>query len=591
MLRTHTCGQLTKVDTEKKVTLTGWINKRRDLGSMIFIDLRDRYGMTQLVFDTKVSLQAYEDAKTLRNEWVILIEGKVSKREKTNPNLKTGEIEILVDNVKVLSKSKNLPFSIFEDKTETNEELRLKYRYLDLRRKPIFDKILMRHIAMLEVRNFLSENDFLEVNTPILCKSTPEGARDYLVPSRIYPGNFYALPQSPQLFKQLLMIGGVDRYFQLANCFRDEDPRADRQPEFTQIDIEMSFGSQEDIFEISENLVKSLFKKCLNIEISTPFIKMSHKECLENYGTDKPDLRFDMKLIRIDDIAKKSSFEKFIQVLSNQGCIKAINIKNGSDLSRKKIEEHISFVRPFGIDTLFSIKKKDNTLISGLTKFFSVDDLLLLEKKLNIEENDLVLIAADTEPKVNQALDHLRRKLAKERNLIKNTSFKFLWAIDFPLLEYDDEDKRYVSKHHPFTRPKLEDLGLLDKDPSKVRAEAYDLVLNGYEIAGGSMRIYDSELQEKIFEKLNLSKEEIKQKFGFFIDALSFGTPPHGGIAYGFDRLIMLLTNTENMRDVIAFPKTLKGLDLMMQSPSHADPKQLKELKINNKEDTNINWT
>jgi len=590
MIRTHTCSELNKSHVGKKVKLAGWVNKRRDHGSMIFIDIRDRYGLTQLVFDPEISKKAHELAKELRNEWVILIHGEVSLRKMPNNNLKTGEIEISVETLEILSKSKSSPFPIFEDKTQTNEELRLKYRYLDIRRRAILEKIIIRHKALLETRNFFSENDFLEINTPILSKSTPEGARDYLVPSRIHPGNFYALPQSPQIFKQLLMIGGIDRYFQIAQCFRDEDLRADRQPEFAQIDVEMSFGTKEDLYSICENHLKRIFKKCINIDISTPFIKMSYSECLEKYGSDKPDLRFDMHLIRLDEILKKSNFVIFTDTLKKEGCIKAFNVKGGVDISRKKLDEYSTFVQSFGLKHLFSIKKLNSTLTSNLTKYFSEDLLKELEKKLDIENNDMIFIAAEKENKVNQALDHLRKKIAKDRNLIKENEYKFLWVEDFPLFEWSEEEKRIVSMHHPFTRPNAKDLHFLEKEPLKVRAEAYDLVLNGYEIAGGSQRIYSSDIQENIFKLLNLTQEEIKQKFGFFIDALSYGTPPHGGIAYGFDRLIMILTNTDNIRDVIAFPKTLKALDLMMESPCLVKEEQLKELNIKTTKIEPIHW-
>jgi aspartyl-tRNA synthetase len=591
MLRTHTCAELNKSHANTKVKLAGWINKRRDHGSMIFIDLRDRYGITQLIFDPDISSKAHEIAKELRNEWVILIDGKVSLRKTANLNLQTGEIEILVEDIKILSKAKTTPIQIFEEKILVNEEMRLKYRYLDIRRKPILEKIIMRHKAMLETRNYFSENGFLEINTPILCKSTPEGARDYLVPSRIYPGNFYALPQSPQLFKQLLMIGGIDKYFQIAQCFRDEDLRADRQPEFTQIDIEMSFGTKEDIYLLCENHVKRIFKNCIDTNIKTPFIKMSYKECLEKYGCDKPDLRFDMQLERLDEIAKKSTFPAFIDLLKDEkNCIKAFTVKGGADISRKLQDEYTAFAQPFGIKSIYFIKKTDSAITSSIAKYFSESLLKDLEKKLNIQNNDLVFIAADKESKVNQALDHLRRKIAKDRALIKENDFKFLWVEEFPLFEWNEEENRLASMHHPFTSPTLKDLDLLDKDPLKVRAEAYDLVLNGYEIAGGSQRIYSSEIQAKIFKLLKLSDEEIKQKFGFFIEALSYGTPPHGGIAFGFDRLVMILTSTDNIRDVIAFPKTLKGLDLMMQSPCLVNDAQLKELSIKTMKQQPITW-
>ncbi|NGX29056.1 MAG: Aspartate--tRNA(Asp/Asn) ligase [Candidatus Anoxychlamydiales bacterium] len=590
MFRTHTLGDLNKTDVGKKVTLSGWINKRRDLGSMIFIDLRDRYGKTQLVLDPEVSSIAYEKAKDFKNEWVISITGEVVLREKVNPNIKTGEIEVVVEDTQVLSKAKTTPFSIFDDKTQTNEELRLKYRYLDIRREPLLEKLKIRHLAMQETRNFFSENGFLEVTTPSLCKSTPEGARDYLVPSRLFAGNFYALPQSPQIFKQLLMVGSIDKYFQIVTCFRDEDPRADRQPEFTQIDVEMSFDGKEKLFSLVEEHLKRVFRKCKNIDIKIPFKRMSHFESLEKYGTDKPDLRFEMEFHRIDDIAKKSTFAIFLDVLKTNGCIKAINVKGGVDLSRKKLDNFTAFVNPFGLKGLAFIKKTDNTLSSNITKFFKEDVLKELENKLDIQNGDLIIIAAEKEGIVNQALDHLRRKIASDRNLIKENVFKFLWVDDFPLFEFDEENNRLKAMHHPFTAPCTKDLDVLEKEPLKVRADAYDLVLNGYEIAGGSQRIYDSSLQAQIFKLLNLSDVEIRQKFGFFIDALKYGTPPHGGIAYGFDRLIMMLTNTDNIRDVIAFPKTLKGLDLMSEAPCEVSEDQLNDLNIKTKDFHPITW-
>ena len=450
--------------------------------------------------------------------------------------------------------------------------------------------IEMRHRVVKMVRDYFDKNKFLEIETPILAKSTPEGARDYLVPSRVHPGKFFALPQSPQLFKQLLMVSGFDKYMQIPRCFRDEDLRADRQPEFTQIDVEMSFDGKDKLFELVETHLKRVFKKCKNIDITIPFEKMSHAECLEKYGSDKPDLRFDMELIRLDEIAKKTSFSIFLDTLNADGCVKAIKVEKGADLSRKKLDEYSSFVKPFGLKSLFFIKKTNGSLTSSITKFFADDLLKEIDEKMQIANDDILFIASDAETKVNQALDHLRRKIAHDRNLIKPNVYKFLWVEDFPLFEFDVEENRLKSMHHPFTSPSTKDIHLLEKEPLKVRADAYDLVLNGYEIAGGSQRIYDSEIQSKIFKLLNLSEEDIKQKFGFFIDALEYGTPPHGGIAYGFDRLIMILTNTDNIRDVIAFPKTLKSLDLMSSSPCLVNQDQLKELEIKTQEIEKITW-
>ncbi|NGX56844.1 MAG: Aspartate--tRNA(Asp/Asn) ligase [Candidatus Anoxychlamydiales bacterium] len=590
--RDHTCTELTIEDVNKEVNLCGWVNKRRDHGSMIFIDLRDRYGLCQLVFDPDISSDAQEIAKQLRNEWVIYAKGIVSKRNPgmENKKMETGEIEIKVNFISILSKSKPTPFPIFDDQTTTSEELRLKYRYLDLRRKEIMEKIEMRSKSMLTIRNFLNEHNFLEVNTPILCKSTPEGARDYLVPSRIYPGNYYALPQSPQIFKQLLMIGGTDRYFQLAQCFRDEDLRADRQPEFTQIDIEMSFAKKEDIFNLCENMLKDLFKKCLDVDIQTPFKKLSYDEAMDKYGSDKPDLRYNMEFLDLKDLIKNSTFSVFLDAIKNNNSIKGFIIENGQDLSRKKLDKYEEFAKNFNLKGLSNIRLTNESIKSNISKFFTQKQLEDLTKSLKMKENDVLLIACDKKEIVNQALDHLRRKVAKDRNLIKEKDYKFLWIVDFPLFEKDENENRLKSCHHPFTSPHFDEMDKLDTDPINVKAEAYDLVLNGYEIAGGSQRIHDSKVQNKIFELLNLSKEDISKKFGFFIDALSYGTPPHLGIAFGFDRLNMILSNTDNIRDVIAFPKTLKALDLMMQSPSLVSDDQLKELSISSIENKEITW-
>jgi aspartyl-tRNA synthetase len=497
-----------------------------------------------------------------------------------NPKLHTGEIEIQVGNLAILSPAKTPPFSICDEETAINEELRLKYRYLDIRRGDISKKLELRHQAMLSTRNYMSKHGFLEISTPILAKSTPEGARDYLVPARTYPGNFYALPQSPQIFKQLLMVAGMDRYFQIATCFRDEDLRADRQPEFTQIDIEMSFGTPDDLMHLLEGLVVAIFKECIGIEIPHKFPHMKCRDCLENYGTDRPDLRFDMPLVRIDDIAKRCNFGVFLEQLAAGGIVKAICVKSGADISRKEIDDYTQFVNTLGLNGLAWMKNTSEGLSSNIVKFFSQDLLDELTLCLKIEQNDLILIAAAPEDRVNQALDHLRRKLAKDRNLIDPNALNFLWITDFPLLRWNAEEERMESEHHPFTSPHFEDIPLLDKEPLRVRALAYDLVLNGYEIGGGSQRIHNSQLQEKIFRTLKLTPEEIKEKFGFFVEALQYGTPPHLGLAFGLDRIVMMLSKTENIRDVIAFPKTQKASDLMMQCPSKVTAKQLDELKI-----------
>jgi len=589
--RTHHCNALRKSHIGETVTLSGWVHRRRDHGGLIFIDLRDRYGLTQLIFDPEVSKEAHDEASKLRSEWVITAQGIVRPRGEglINPKLATGEIEIEVQAFEVLSKAKTPPFSICDDSTETNEETRLKYRYLDIRRGDITEKLVMRHKAMLVTRQFFDSQDFIEVSTPILARSTPEGARDYLVPSRIYPGNFYALPQSPQLFKQLLMLGGLDRYFQIAPCFRDEDLRSDRQPEFTQIDIEMSFGYPEDIQKLIHGYFQVLFKTCLDFDIPDTFPTMSYDDCLEHYGTDRPDLRFKMPLVRIDAIAKRSDFTVFKEQLQQGGCVKALCVKGGAEISRKEIDRYTQFVGKLGLNGLGWMKRQEEGLSSSIVKFFSPELQKELEDKLEVETGDLLLFAAAKESIVNQALDHLRRLIARERKLIDPKALEFLWVTDFPLFEWDAEEGRPQSVHHPFTTPHPDDIPLFESDLLKMRSHAYDIIINGYEVGGGSQRIHDFEIQKKVFAALKLDPQEVKTKFGFFTDALQYGTPPHLGIALGFDRLVMILTQTENIRDVIAFPKTQKASDLMMQSPSSVSPKQLKELEIQ-AEPKEITW-
>lgn len=589
--RTHHCNALRKSHIGETVTLSGWVHRRRDHGGLIFIDLRDRYGLTQLIFDPEVSKEAHDEASKLRSEWVITAQGIVRPRGEglINPKLATGEIEIEVQAFEVLSKAKTPPFSICDDSTETNEETRLKYRYLDIRRGDITEKLVMRHKAMLVTRQFFDSQDFIEVSTPILARSTPEGARDYLVPSRIYPGNFYALPQSPQLFKQLLMLGGLDRYFQIAPCFRDEDLRSDRQPEFTQIDIEMSFGYPEDIQKLIHGYFQVLFKTCLDFDIPDTFPTMSYDDCLEHYGTDRPDLRFKMPLVRIDAIAKRSDFTVFKEQLQQGGCVKALCVKGGAEISRKEIDRYTEFVGKLGLNGLGWMKRQEEGLSSSIVKFFSPELQKELEDKLEVETGDLLLFAAAKESIVNQALDHLRRLIARERKLIDPKALEFLWVTDFPLFEWDAEEGRPQSVHHPFTTPHPDDIPLFESDLLKMRSHAYDIIINGYEVGGGSQRIHDFEIQKKVFAALKLDPQEVKTKFGFFTDALQYGTPPHLGIALGFDRLVMILTQTENIRDVIAFPKTQKASDLMMQSPSSVSPKQLKELEIQ-AEPKEITW-
>ncbi len=557
--RTCDCGKLKKQNVDQKVRLSGWVHRRRDHGGLIFIDLRDRFGITQLIFDPKISKESHLLAEKLRQEWVISVHGKVRFRGEglINPKLSTGEIEIEAEDLIILSASKTPPFSICDEKIEVHEELRLKYRFLDLRRKEITQNLVVRHKVMQSTRNFLSNLNFLEITTPILAKTTPEGARDYLVPSRIYPGNFFALPQSPQIFKQLLMISGMDRYFQIATCFRDEDLRADRQPEFSQIDIEMSFSDPEELFPIIENLMQEIFNT-LHIKIKTSFKKLSHKECLEKYGTDKPDLRFGMKFHSLSDIIEESEFSLLKEKQKEGAIVKGICVKGGALFSRKQIDALISFVGKFSLQGLAWMKKTKEGFSSNIVKFFSENLLHEIEKRMDVDTDDLILIAAEKESIVNQALDHLRRHIAKKQNLIKPHTYEFLWVTDFPLFKIDEKTNQIETEHHPFTSPHFDDIDLMDTKPLEVRALAYDLVLNGYEIASGSQRIHSDELQKKIFQTLRLTEEEIKAKFGFFVEALKYGTPPHLGIALGFDRIIMVLCNTENIREVIAFPKLKK---------------------------------
>lgn len=576
--RTHTSGELTEKEIGEIVRLSGWIHRRRDHGGLIFIDLRDRYGLTQLV----INPEKISDAHKLRPEWVITVKGTVSKRAEGMQNMKlpTGAIEVNVLELAVLSQSKTPPFSVSDSDIETHEDIRLKWRYLDIRRGKIASNLIKRSAVMQTVRSFLTSHDFLELQTPILAKSTPEGARDYLVPSRIYNGHFYALPQSPQLFKQLFMVAGLDRYFQIAQCFRDEDLRADRQPEFTQIDLEMSFETPSALLALMEDMIKQVFESHTDHKVETPFPKMSHREAIENYGTDRPDIRFDMKLVTLTDIVRASSFTVFLEEIQNQGVVKGLLVKKGAELSRKQIDDIIAFVQLLGMKGLAWMKFQEGKLQSNIVKFFDEEVQSALAEAMKAEEGDLILMAAGEKGRVNLSLDHLRRKLGEDLGLIDKTKNAFLWVIDFPLFDEDPADGRLMAVHHPFTAPLPEDIPLLDTDPLKVRSNAYDLVLNGYEIGGGSQRIHSMEVQKKIFSLLNISSEDQKARFGFFLEALEFGAPPHLGIAFGLDRLMMILCNTNNIRDVIAFPKTQKAQDLMLMCPSDVDQDQLDELAI-----------
>ncbi|MFT5555141.1 MAG: aspartyl-tRNA synthetase [Bradyrhizobium sp.] len=580
--RTHNCGSLKKSNLDEQVLLAGWVNRRRDHGGLIFIDLRDRFGITQLVFDPKLNPEAHDLANKLRAEWVLSVKGKVISRAEgmANPKLPTGEIEIEVAEIRVLSKAETPPFSICDDTLDVQEELRLRYRYLDIRRGDITEKLIQRHKAMQVTRSFLSNGDFLEIQTPILGPATPEGARDYLVPSRIHPGQFYALPQSPQIFKQILMVSGLDKYFQIATCFRDEDLRADRQPEFTQIDIEMSFETPETFFPLIEELMREIFRECKGVALDREIPQLTYHDCLKRFGTDKPDLRFGMELVELNDLAAKTSFSVFLQALEDGATIKGICVKGGSDISRKFIDEHTTFVSQFGIKGLAWMKLSDEGLTSSIVKFFPDDVQKELISQMGMEPGDLLFMVADRLDRTNQALDHLRRRLARERKLIPSDSYKLLWVTDFPLFSWNEEEQRLESEHHPFTSPVGEDIELIDTDPLKVRSASYDLVMNGYELASGSQRIHDPDLQAKIFQALNLTDKDISERFGFFVNALKYGTPPHLGIGMGFDRLVMILTGTDNIRDVIAFPKTQRASDLMSTAPSEVTSEQLSDLRL-----------
>lgn len=580
--RTHQCGKITEQYIGEKVTITGWVQKRRDLGGLIFIDLRDRSGIVQIVFSPEVSAEALETAEKVRSEYVLTVTGTVLERDQStvNPAMNTGKIEISGEEIKILNSAKTPPFSISED-MDLNEDIRLKYRYLDLRRPIMQETLKMRHEVTRYIRNFLETEEFMEMETPMLTKSTPEGARDYLVPSRVHPGEFYALPQSPQLFKQLLMVSGFEKYYQIVRCFRDEDLRADRQPEFTQVDIETSFMGQEALLSMMEEMMTGLVKKVKGADIPKPFPRMTYKEAMDRYGSDKPDTRFGLELINVSDIVKQSGFKVFAAAVENGGEVKAINVKGkAADYSRKDIDGLTEFTARYGAKGLAWMKVEAEGLKGPISKFFNEEDAANLVNALNAEEGDLLLFVADKSSVVADSLGALRQKLGKDLGLIDHSKFNFLWVVDFPLVEYDEDAERYVALHHPFTMPKTEDLHLMDSNPSEVRAQAYDLVLNGYELGGGSQRIYERDVQEKMFKTLGFSEEGAREEFGFLLDAFEYGTPPHGGIALGLDRMVMLLAGRTNLRDTIAFPKTASASCLLTNAPSHVNEKQLDELHL-----------
>ncbi|MFJ5768508.1 aspartate--tRNA ligase [Psychrobacillus sp. NPDC093180] len=582
MNRTHTSGQLNEQHIGESVQLIGWVQKRRDLGGLIFVDVRDRSGLVQVVFNPEISEAAIQVAEKLRNEYIIQVKGTVIARaeNQVNPNIPSGAIEIHAQEIEIINEAKTPPFAI-ENNTDAGEDVRLKYRYLDLRRPAMYDTFKMRSDITKTVRRFLDDEGFLEVETPILTKSTPEGARDYLVPSRVHNGEFYALPQSPQLFKQLLMVGGFERYYQIARCFRDEDLRADRQPEFTQIDMEMSFLSMDEILEMNERMMKKIMKEVKGIDVTIPFARMDYDEAMARYGSDKPDVRFGLELVDLSENVKDSAFKVFASAVETGGQVKAINVKGAAaNYSRKDIDALGEFASVYGAKGLAWLKVDEEGLKGPIAKFFEGEAASSLIQTLEASAGDLLLFVADKKSVVADALGALRLKLGKDLGLIDENSFEFLWVVNWPLFEYDEKEGRYYAAHHPFTRPFDEDLPLMDTDPSKVRAQAYDLVLNGYELGGGSLRIYSREVQEKMFEILGFSEEEAKAQFGFLMEAFEYGTPPHGGVAFGLDRVVMLLSGSTNLRDTIAFPKTASASDLLTQAPSPVAQAQLEELSL-----------